>query len=350
MWFFFYLENHRRFLEFPMTYTLDHADAEVLVETLSDSRNRISVKMKSKDIFMPTSMFETIYPIELIKKILAVKGPAYLCDEIMRDESPEYVQRHLKFDVLGYLGPDDFIKKTILDFGCGSGASTMVLSRMLPNVSITGVELDKDLLDIAHERSRFYNAGQRVRFMLSPDGNSLPSGIGQFDFIFMNAVYEHLLPEERVSILSLLWNNLASDGVLFINQTPYRWFPIETHTTSGLPLINYMPDSIAGFYARRLSRRNLVNASWSELLRLGIRGGSVSEILQILKSNSFSPVLLDPCRLGLSDRIDMWYAVLNQTRHSGLKRSLFAVFKSIKFLTGVTFLPTLSLAIRKVHP
>ena len=330
-----------------MTYLLEHADAEVLVEALGELENQITVKVRSKELFVPTSTVVTKYPIELIKKILAVKGPAYLCDEIMREESPEYVERHLHYDILGYLSPDEFANKTVLDFGCGSGASTMVLSRMLPGVNIVGVELEKDLIEIAHERSRFYKAEEKVQFMLSPDGNNLPAGIGPFDFVFMNAVYEHLLPTERSAILSLLWNHLAPDGILFINQTPYRWFPVETHTTSGLPLINYMPDSIAEYYARRFSKRSISKASWPELLRLGIRGGSVREILGILGKSTHAPVLLVPSRLGLNDRIDLWYAVLNHSRHLAIKRALYYTFKSVKFLTGVTFLPTLAIAIKK---
>lgn len=332
-----------------MAYTLRHADAEILIEETKSDKNKISVKLNNDSVFMPFHSCETTYPIDLIEKILFIKGPAYLCDEIMRDESPEYVEKHIQYDVFAYTDKEEFKGKSILDFGCGSAASTMVLSRMLPKTQITGVELEPSLLEIAQSRADHYKLGDRVKLFLSPDGNSLPKQIGTFDFIFLNAVYEHLLPQERKVVLPLLWRHLKPSGILYINQTPFRWFPIETHTTSGLLFINYMPDSIASFYARRFSKRKLANDSWPTLLRKGIRGGSVGEIITILRDHSFSPILLTPNQLGLKDRIDMWDAKSSKSRYSALKKFLFQLFKLIKISTGLVFLPTLSLAIEKTE-
>jgi 2-polyprenyl-3-methyl-5-hydroxy-6-metoxy-1,4-benzoquinol methylase len=330
-----------------MQYTLQHAEAEVVVSDVGDNKRRISVRLNDASVYMPIGTYETAYPIALIEKVLNIKGPAYLVDEIMRDESPERVTRAIQYDVFGYVNPTRFASKRVLDFGCGSGGSSMVLSRMLPRSSIVGVELEANLLDLARERAIHYGVTERVKFLLSPDGNSLPSGIGNFDFIFLNAVYEHLLPQERKTVLPLLWQHLTPRGVLFLHQTPYRWFPIETHTTSGLPLINYMPDFVASFYARHFSRRDLKDDNWITLLRKGIRGGSVREILRILRDLPGAPVLLTPCELGLKDRIDMWYAVSPRPNDSLPKTIAYRVFKSIKLLTGQTVLPTLSLAIQK---
>ena len=330
-----------------MTHTLHHTDADVLVEDIDGDKKQITVKLRNENTFMPIGTYITAYPIELIDKILSIKGPAWLCDEIMRDESSEYVEKHLEYDVFGYISKEAFRDKHVLDFGCGSGGSTMALSRMLPNTRITGVELESSLLEIAELRSNYYGVGDRVKLLLSPDGNSLPDDIGDFDFIFLNAVYEHLLPQERKTVLPLLWSHLKPKGILFINQTPYRWFPIENHTTSGLIFINYMPDFIASFYARRFSKRKLANNNWPTLLRKGIRGGSIREIITILKNHSYSPILLTPSQLGLKDRIDMWYAVSSKSRYLIIKKSLFLIFKLIKISTGLIFLPSLSLAIEK---
>jgi len=329
-----------------MTHSLHHADADVMVTTEND-KNIISVKMNDNDVYTHIDSCETTYPIDLIEEILKIKGPAWLCDEIMRDESPDYVEKSIVYDVFGYVDKEQFKNRHVLDFGCGSAASTMVLCRLLPETRITGVELDADLLKIAEARAQHYEVSDRVKFLLSPDGNSLPEDIGDFDYIFLNAVYEHLLPEERQIVLPLLWNHLKPDGILFLNQTPYRWFPVETHTTGGLIFINYLPDAIALFYARKMSKRDLVDTSWSTLLRMGIRGGSVGEIRKILNKHSCYPVLLEPGQLGLKDRIDMWYAVLNKTRHLTIKKSLRNIFKLIKLCTGQIFLPALSLAIKK---
>ena len=330
-----------------MLYNMYHDDAEILVEDTKNDKHKITVKLKNHSIYMPICTYETGYPINLIKKILIIKGPAYLCDEIMREESYDYSTKHIFCNVFGYINKEKLKNKKVLDFGCGCGASAIIISRIMPDASITGVELKSRLLEIALSRAEYYKVGNRVKYFISPNGNSLPKGIGDFDYIFLSAVYEHLLPAERNAILPLLWSSLKPAGILFINQTPFRWFPIETHTTSGLIFINYMPEVIALFYARHFSKRKLSNNSWSTLLRKGIRGGSVREITKILKNHSCSHNILEPKRLGLKDRIDIWYSVLNKSRYLKIKKSLFLLFKLIKISTGHIFLPTLTLAIKK---
>lgn len=330
-----------------MEHILHHEDANVVITGSNANKFKIKVNMENDDIFIPIDTWETSYPIELIEKILRKKGPAYLCDEIMRDECPGYVENALRFDVLAYVNSEQMKNMSVLDFGCGSGASTMVLSRMLPFTQITGVELEEDLLEIAKLRSVHYKAQHRIEFHLSPDGENLPENIGSFDYVILNAVYEHLLPNERKTVLRLLWKHLKPGGLMFINQTPYRWFPIEFHTTSGLIFINYMPDRLACFYARRFSKRMLANADWQTLLRQGIRGGSAYEICKLLSKDSYKPVVIKPSQLGLKDRIDIWYAVIGKSRYLFVKKTFFYIVKLIKMSTGVIFLPYLALAIKK---
>lgn len=330
-----------------MAHFLEHPDAEISITDAVDGKATVSVSMKSEDAFIPIPACETTYPVELIETILGIIGPAYLCDEIMRDQSPDYIEKHLVYDVFGYLDKERFKGKRALDFGCGSGASTMVLSRMLPETSFAGVELESRLLKLAEARTKHYQLEDRVAFYLSPDGTSLPEDIGEFDFIFLNAVYEHLLPKERAIIFPLLWRHLKPNGVLFINETPYRWFPIETHTTSGSIFLNYMPDGLACFCARHFSKRNLKDMTWPKLLRAGIRGGSVGEIHRILKKQPVQPTLLTPTQLGLKDRIDLWYVVAKKSRFLVLKKCFCGLVKLIKATTGQIVLPTLSLAIQK---
>jgi hypothetical protein len=188
----------------------------------------------------------------------------------------------------------------------------------------------------------------RVSFQLSPDSNSLPPEIGDFDYIILSAVYEHLLPSERETILALLWSHLKQDGVIFLDQTPYRWFPIEMHTT-GLPLINYLPDRLTLYCSRRFSERVRLDASWPELLRKGIRGGTTREIMTILNREERKAELLNPSHLGVKDHIDLWYQLSSTIRKPLTKKLMMWGFRAVKAVTGVTMIPTLSLAIRKVR-
>jgi SAM-dependent methyltransferase len=222
----------------------------------------------------------------------------------------------------------------------------MVLARMFPSTEIVGIELEGKLLSIAQLRAAHYGF-TNIQLMISPNPETLPQNIGDFDYIVLNAVYEHLLPNERETVLPQLWSILKPGGILFFNQTPYRYFPVEMHTTSGLPFINYLPDKLALYYAQHFSKRKLKNSSWKELLREGIRGGSVKEILAILTCCPVIPILLNPSRFGMKDRIDLWHIQCGKVRFIAIKRLLLLSFKLMKRLTGVTMVPSLSLAIKK---
>jgi hypothetical protein len=83
-------------------------------------------------------------------------------------------------------------------------------------------------------------------------------------------------------------------------------------------------------------------------LRLGIRGGTVREIMTILDDFSLNePIPLKPTRLGFKDDIDLWYANLNYNKYPTFLKITRFVFKFVKPITGYTFLPTINLAIKK---
>ena len=314
------------------------------IEVLPDGRFRVSAP---GDLAMGTKAlsWDTAYPPALVQAILAVKGTATV-DEIRRDEDDAYVAAHLRDDLFAYRSPESFAGGRLLDFGCGAGASTMCLSRLLPSTSIVGLDFRSDLLELAELRRRHYGCS-RVRFACSPDPDTLPVDIGRFDFVVLSAVYEHLLPGERAPLMGRVWRLLNARGVLFLNQTPHRYWPIEMHTTR-LPLINYLPDRLALAAARAFSPRVPGHESWQRLLRRGIRGGTEREILRLLeRAGDGTPQLLQPIGLGLRDRIDLWYHVSNRARPHPLKKVLWRALKILRRLSGTTLVPHLALAIRK---
>jgi SAM-dependent methyltransferase len=332
-----------------MSTILHHPDGFVRIERM-DAGRKYKLSVEPKDgLFVPFRTWETAYPLDLIEHILRVKGPAYLCDEIRRDEDPLYVQHCFKWDILSYVSEDAFAGRRVLDFGSGSGASSMVLARLLPSTAeLVGVDLAPGHVELARHRARVCGVEDRVRFRLSADASTLPADIGQFDYIVFSGVYEHLVPDERRSLLPLLWLHLRPSGVIFLDQTPYRWFPIEMHTT-GLPLINYLPDRLALACARRFSKRVRSDVSWPELMRRGIRGGTTREILGILNRDGRHAKLLKPSRLGVQDEIDLWYQWSRTRRKPRTKKVLMWGFRAIKAMTGLSMIPTLSLAIEKIR-
>jgi 2-polyprenyl-3-methyl-5-hydroxy-6-metoxy-1,4-benzoquinol methylase len=313
----------------------------MFIEALPDGRHKVSVRPAAGHAIV-RSNWVTSYPLALIREIYSAKG-LYVCDEIMREEDPRYVEHHIQKEVLSYFPAEAFAGKRILDFGCGSGGSSMVLSRVLPPCEIVGIELEERLLKIARLRAAHFGRTS-LRLLQSPSGDSLPPDLGQFDFIMFNAVFEHLLPHERPMLLPKVWQQLKPGGVLFLNQTPYRYSLVEVHTTGGVPLINYLPDSLALWAARKFSKHVGPGDDWNTLLRRGIRGGTVPEVLGLLGGEKHVELLRPRPEVG--DRVDLWFATLSK-RHALLKRSIWASLKVIKGLTGKEIAPTLSLALRK---
>lgn len=322
---------------------LTHPQATISITPEADRPHLHRVRIEpNPGVFCAVRSAVTSYPVPLIQAILAAKGASHLCDEIRRDEDPKYVELTLRNDVLAYVPERAFAGARLLDFGCGAGASTAILGRMFPDCQITGAELEEPFVAIAQQRIAHHGL-TNARVLQSPNGDSLPPDLGLFDFILLSAVWEHLLPKERVKLPALLWRSLKPGGVLFLNQTPYRWSPAENHTT-GLPLLNYLPDGLALRVARARCPRIASDETWESLLRRGTRGGSVPEILR-----AFGPTatLLQPSQLGYRDRIDLWYGVSSAARFPVLKKAIRAGLKTLKALSGVVLLPTLSLALQK---
>jgi 2-polyprenyl-3-methyl-5-hydroxy-6-metoxy-1,4-benzoquinol methylase len=327
----------------------DHPDGRVQIKELNNEKRRVHVQPRDSSIYIHRPSCDTAYPIELIAQILAVKGPGYLCDEISRDEDGSYLESHLRATLFAHLPESAFVGKKLLDFGCGSGASTMIMARSLPaSTSMVGVELEESFLRIARARADFYGV-TNVRFEHSPAGDRLPERLGVFDFIVLPAVYEHLLPHERTTIIPQLWTHLNKGGVLFIDETPSRWFPVETHTSS-LPFVNYLPDPLAHRFVKYCSPRGLRHDSWTGLLRKGVRGGSVNEILSIIHRRGGLPELLKPGYGGMRTAADVWYEGYARSapgRSGKLKRTFGKALKMLNEASHLAPVPYLSLAIRK---
>jgi 2-polyprenyl-3-methyl-5-hydroxy-6-metoxy-1,4-benzoquinol methylase len=314
---------------------------------LRDTDHGISLTITpTSGTYIHDNTWTTRYSRALIQQLVEAKGLPYLIDEIRREEDPLCIERALKVDILSFIDQHTFSNSLILDFGCGSGASTMVLARLFPTATIIGVEITDRHLTTARKRAEFYGVSDRVTFLKSPDPMELPNGLPKVDHILFCAVFEHLLPEERPAMLRLLWNALKPGGHLFINDTPYRWFPVETHTT-GLPFINYLPNTPAFFFARKASKRVSTTTSDTDLLRLGIRGGTLAEILQLLDYSPQKPTSLTPSFNNISNHINLWEQHSINARGHNKTKLLAMPIKFFHLLTGITAVPSLSLAIKK---
>lgn len=308
----------------------------------------LRVLPNNPDTFIHKTTCITHYPNTLIEKIAHVKGLAYVCDEIERDEDPFYIDSHLKETLFSFITPEQYKGKRLLDFGCGSGASTMLLAKHLPHTTIIGIELEAEHLEIAKLRAEHYGY-QHIQFLQSPSGDTLPADIGEFDMIILPAVYEHLLPSERTPLTKQLWSILKPGGFLLIDETPHRWFPAETHTAS-LPLINYLPSFIALPIIRYLSPRKLRRVTWEELLRMGVRGSTTHEITKRIRDIGGQYELPQPL-LPTRTPVDIWfdgYAKHAQGKKGVVKRLLKHVLNAFYFVTRIPLVPYITVVIKKI--
>ena len=156
---------------------------EIVPESAGVKRVRVTLDAPHK--FLPIAETTTSYSDDLIQTIAKAKGLAWLCDEIIRDESG-YVEQKIRANVAGYLDPDQWKTPRILDFGCGCGASLAALARIFPHATITGVELDEKNALAARARADFYGLGSAT-CLVSPEPGRLPQDIGWFDIINLNS-------------------------------------------------------------------------------------------------------------------------------------------------------------------
>ncbi len=328
----------------PAVIWIEQPGGRVAISQLPDGHRRVVVHPDT-GTFVSQPECLTTYPVDLIRRIVEIKSLGWVCDEIARDEDPDYVALDLRYALFGYVPAAYFRGGRLLDFGSGSGASTVVLARMLPDTEIVGIELQPDFIEIARLRAAHHGL-PNLTFLQSPTPETLPDGLGNFDFVNLGAVYEHLLPAERPRVCAQLWDVMQVGGVIFVNQLPYRYYPLEDHTT-GLPAINFLPDRLTHRLATMFSPRIQSDATWEWLLRAGIRGGTAQSVRRDLLSRGGDARMLAPSMTDIRDHADLWYGLSNQKRPSQAKQAMRSAFRAASRVSGRPVAPVLNLAFQK---
>jgi len=324
---------------------------KIELEPSSSGRTRITLRpaRKSSHQFIPRPTCETSHPDEVPLFLEHGISFNWLCEAISRIEDPEYVLRAIQRQLFAFVLPQEFVGARVLDFGSGIGGSTLGMAELLPSSQIIGIDLDANLVRLGRHLAANRHLSN-VEFKVSPAANAIPRTIRPFDYIMLSAVFEHLLPDERRLLMPQLWDLLKPSGVLFVNQTPHRWFPCDTHST-GLWGINYLPDKLAHSYARRFSSRSpSINQSpdWNVHLRGGLRGGSERELIRWLTADGRAPaVIMQPVAQGLRDRADYWLSSTSP-RYPSLKKGIAWLFRVTDYLFATIPAVNLDVAVRKV--
>ena len=149
---------------------------------------------------------------EVLKRGLCVTG-----------ESAEYYLKYRIRLLLRRLAALKIDIGSFLDFGCGIGNAIPVLKNEFPQARLVGVDLSSYSIGIARER--YLPLG--VEFCTIEDFQPEES----FDAVYCNGVFHHVLPKDRLEVMSLIRQSLRHGGVFcFCDNNP--WNPGTRYITN----------------------------------------------------------------------------------------------------------------------
>jgi SAM-dependent methyltransferase len=103
---------------------------------------------------------------------------------------------------------------SLLDFGCGDGATTPLLVQALNAKSAAGVDVSAKSLEIARKR----HANEKIRYETIGEFQSP----GQMDLAYCNGVFHHILPAQRAAALAIVHQALCKGGIFsFWENNPW---------------------------------------------------------------------------------------------------------------------------------
>ncbi|MBD2121377.1 class I SAM-dependent methyltransferase [Trichocoleus sp. FACHB-262] len=118
--------------------------------------------------------------------------------------TPFYLRNHQIIDTK---------EKLILDVGCGTGYTSLMLAEANPGAKIIGVDMSEKSLDLARQRSHYHGFENSEFYTLAAE--ELPSLNLQFDYINCDEVL-YLLPDP-VAGLKAMRSVLKPDGIIRAN-------------------------------------------------------------------------------------------------------------------------------------
>lgn len=122
---------------------------------------------------------------EQVEQMFDSIAPAY---DFMNTAMTFGLHRHWRDKALkeltGQLDAAGAVRPNILDLACGTGDVTLRLAAMLPQATITGVDLSRGMLDVAQKKSDKLPAADRTRISFrQADALALSFATGSFDAV-----------------------------------------------------------------------------------------------------------------------------------------------------------------------
>lgn len=148
-------------------------------------------------------------------------------------------------------------RASILEIGCGTGASTVALAEQ--GAKIIAVDIDEDALEAAKVRCAAYGVSAEI---VSGNAVEVLQKRPAVNTILFFACLEHMTHEERIESLRLAWQLLPNGGKLAVIETPNRLWYRDNHTAL-MPFFHWLPDDLALEYSK-LSPREVFNTLYTD--------------------------------------------------------------------------------------
>jgi len=135
-------------------------------------------------------------------------------------------------------GVDRTTPLAVADIGCGTGASTLLLARLLQQARITAVDFLQEFLDVLEQRAQDTGVAGRIS-TLAASMDDLPFGAGEFDVIWSEGAIYNI--GFRTGITA--WRRFLKPGGLLVASeitwlTEERPQELQNHWDSEYPEID----------------------------------------------------------------------------------------------------------------
>jgi spermidine synthase len=147
-----------------------------------------------------------------------------------------YYDYALLAPVLGNLGTDDGKGKSVLVLGMGTGTFAQQTKQYFPEASVSGVEIDEKITDLAH---RYFELPESIP-VVTYDGRAyLNADTETYDVIMVDAYQDITIPFQMSSkeFFGLVKDHLKPGGVMVVNMNMY------TDKAGGIT--DYLSDTIS---------------------------------------------------------------------------------------------------------
>jgi ubiquinone/menaquinone biosynthesis C-methylase UbiE len=163
-------------------------------------------------------------------------------DRIFSDEdrAARYAQNHQKmgenlgWEIARKLHARGFQGGRIIDVGCGSGGTAIVLAQEFAQSQILGLDLSQPLLQLANQAAQAAGMADRIRFETG-DAEDIPCEENSFEVVLaLNMVH---IVEHPIQMLNEIERILVPDGSVFIVDLRRSWLGLfEKEMKSALTL------------------------------------------------------------------------------------------------------------------